>query len=184
MAVPEFNAGLVAVNHIEPLAVTSLRHLPGADDALAAALRAAALTEIPAPGKVLGNGRSPGTWALWRSPSEVTLIAFERATADAAMAALAADTLACAVDQTDGTLVLELQGQWVEELLQRLVDSHSLPVAQDSAVRVRLADIAVTLVRLAPERLWLLSDRSHAYYLANWLAYAGAALATRASEVR
>jgi sarcosine oxidase gamma subunit len=62
-------------------------------------------------------------------------------------------------------------------LLQRLVDSHSLPMTPGSATRVRLADIAVTLVRQAPERIWLLVDRCHAHYLANWLNYAGEAIA-------
>ena len=93
------------------------------------------------------------------------------------MAALAADALACAVDQSDGTLGLDLQGPRVDELLQRLVDSHSLPMTLGSAIRVRLADIAVTLVRLDHDRIWLLADRSHEHYLASWLAYAGAAVA-------
>lgn len=173
MAAPEFDAGPVAVRRIEPLAVIALRHLPGGGEALAAALQAAGIPAVPAPGQALHNGRSPGAWALWRSPSEVTLLALERAAGDAAMAALAVEALACAVDQTDGTLALELQGPRVDELLQRLVDSHSLPGAPASAVRARLADIAVTLVRMRSDTLWLLADRSHDHYLANWLGYAG-----------
>jgi heterotetrameric sarcosine oxidase gamma subunit len=105
------------------------------------------------------------------------LLVAERAAADAAMAALAADALACAVDQSDGTLALELQGPRADELLQRLVENHSLPMTLGSAVRARLADIAVTLVRQGPDRIWLLTDRSHEHYLASWLAYAGAAVA-------
>jgi len=177
MAAPEFDAGPVAVRRIEPMAVIALRHLPGAGESLVAALRAAGVTGVPSPGQALGNGQSQGTTALWRSPSEVVLLATERAAADAAMAALAADALACAVDQSDGTLALELQGPRADELLQRLVDSHSLPMTLGSAVRARLADTAVTLVRLDHDRIWLLADRSHEHYLASWLAYAGAALA-------
>ena len=177
MAAPEFDAGPVAVRRIEPLAVIALRHLPGAGESLADALCAAGVTGVPSPGQALGNGQSQGTTALWRSPSEVVLLATERAAADAAMAALAADALACAVDQSDGTLGLDLQGPRVDELLQRLVDSHSLPMTLGSAIRVRLADIAVTLVRLDHDRIWLLADRSHEHYLASWLAYAGAAVA-------
>ena len=184
MAMPEFDAGPVAVRPIEPLAVVALRHLPGGGEALAAALRAAGVTAIPAPGQALGNGRNPGGWALWRSPSELTLLACERATADAAVAALAAEPLACAIDQTDGSLALALQGPQVDELLRRLVDSLSLPVRPGTATRARLADTAVTLVRERPDTLWLLADRSHAHHLANWLAYAGAALATTAPETR
>ena len=177
MAAPEFDAGPVAVRRIEPLAVIALRHLPGAGESLAAPLRAAGVTGVPSPGQALGNGQSQDTTALWRSPSEVVLLATERAAADAAMAALAADALACAVDQSDGTLALELQGPRADELLQRMVESHSLPMTLGSAVRARLADIAVTLVRQGPDRIWLLTDRSHEHYLASWLAYAGAALA-------
>jgi heterotetrameric sarcosine oxidase gamma subunit len=177
MAALEFDAGPVAVRRIEPLAVIALRHLPGAGESLADALCAAGVTGVPSPGQALGNGQSQGTTSLWRSPSEVVLLVAERAAADAAMAALAADALACAVDQSDGTLALELQGPRADELLQRMVESHSLPMTLGSAVRARLADIAVTLVRQGPDRIWLLTDRSHEHYLASWLAYAGAALA-------
>lgn len=175
MAGPEFEAGPVEVRRIEPLAAIALRHPPGASEALAGALRAAGVTGIPSPGEVLSVGQ--GTSALWRSPSEVVLLATERAAADAALAALAADALAGAVDQSDGTLDIEMQCPWVDEFLQRLVDSHSLPMTLGSAVRARLADIAVTLVRHDHDRIWLLAGRSHEHYLASWLAYAGAALA-------
>lgn len=176
MATPEFDAGPVAVRRIEPLAVVALRHLPGGGEALDAALRVAGVTARPVPGLALGNGRSPGSWALWRSPSELTLLALERPAADGAMAALASTPLACAIDQTDGTLALELHGRQLNELLRRLVDSHSLPVAPGSAVRARLADIAVTLLRQQPDTVWLLSDRSHADYVSSWLRHAGGAL--------
>lgn len=184
MAAPDVLSGPVVVRRIEKLAVVALRHLPGAGDALASALQAAGISNIPAPGQALGNGQSPGTWALWRSPSEVTLMAFEPAAAHAAMAALAADTLACAVDLTDGTLALELQGPHVDDLLRRLVDSRSVPTAQGSAIRARLVDIAVVLARPQPDRVWLLADRSHDHYLASWLSHAGAALATIGPESR
>lgn len=188
MAAPEFDAGPVAVRRIEPLAVIALRHLPGAGEALTAALRAAGFQDVPAPGQALGNGQSQGQGiaavALWRSPSEVTLLAFERATAEAAMAALAADALACAVDQTDGTLALELHGPRLDDLLCRLVDSQALPAAPGRAVRARLVDIAVTLVRQQADSVWLLADRSHAHYLASWLSHAGAALEAAAPAPR
>lgn len=188
MAAPRFDAGPVAVGRIEPLAVIALRHLPGAGEALAAALRAAGVAAVPLPGQMLGPGQEAGpgegSAALWRSPSEVTLLAGNRAAADAAMAALANTALACAVDQSAGTLALELQGPQVDALLQRLVDSRSLPMMPGSATRARLADIAVTLARRGPERIWLLADCSHAHYLANWLAYAGAALAAAPAPPR
>ena len=176
MAVPEFDAGPVAVRRIEPQAVVALRHLPGAADLLAAALLAAGVTGIPSPGQALGFGQGQSAMAMWRSPTEVTMLAFDRLAADAALTVLAAADLACAVDLTDGTLALELQGPQVNDLLQRLVDSHSLPTQPGMVSRLRLVDIAVTLVRLQPDTLWLLADRGHAHYLALWLAHAGAAL--------
>jgi sarcosine oxidase gamma subunit len=85
-------------------------------------------------------------------------------------------SLACAVDQTDGVLALELQGPQLDDLLLRLVDSRSLPLSPGTASRARVADIAVTLVRLESDRLWMLAERAQAHYLMNWLQHAGAAL--------
>ena len=170
MAGPEFVAGPVAVRRIEPLIVVALRHLPGAAQALFPALEAAGLPHAPTPGQMSGQG----PWALWRSPSEVTLLCTERAPAQAAMAALAQAKEACAVDLSDGVLGLELQGPQADALLQRMVDSHSLPTAPGQATRARLADVAVTLARPTPQGVWVLADRSHEHYLASWLAHAGA----------
>jgi sarcosine oxidase gamma subunit len=87
-------------------------------------------------------------------------------------------SLACAVDQTDGVLVLELQGQQLDDLLLRLVDSRSLPRSPGTAFRARLADITITLVRHESDRLWMLAERPQAHYLMNWLNHAGVVLAT------
>jgi heterotetrameric sarcosine oxidase gamma subunit len=162
------------VRRIEPLAVIALRHLPGAGDDLIAALHAAGLPGKPAsaPGQVLGEG----PWAVWRSPSEVVLLATERAAADAALAALEPAALACAVDLSDGMLALELQGPRVDELLRRLIDSRCLPGPPGHAVRARLIDVAVMLFRPRPDCVWLLAERSHGHYLASWLAHAGQSL--------
>jgi sarcosine oxidase gamma subunit len=84
--------------------------------------------------------------------------------------------LACAVDQTDGVLALELQGPQLDDLLLRLVDSHSLPRSPSTASRARLADITITLVRHESDRLWMLAERPQAHYLMNWLKHAGVAL--------
>ena len=89
-----------------------------------------------------------------------------------------------AIEVSDGVLGLELHGSQVDELLRRLVDSHSLPGPPGSAVRARLADIAVVLVRQRSDTVWLLADRSDAHYLSNWLAHAGEALAITSSRAR
>ena len=172
MAATDFNAGPVSVRKIETLVVVALRHLPEAADTLVTALRAVGISAAPNPGQVLGQN----PWALWRSSSEVILLATHRNHADAAVVAMVDTSLACAVDQTDGVLALELQGPQLDDLLLRLVDSRSLPLSPGTAYRARVADIAVTLVRLESDRLWMLAERPQAHYLMNWLKHAGAAL--------
>ena len=177
MAAPDLEAGPVDVRRIEALNVIALRHLPEAIDVLAAALRAAGVVNVPSPGQVVCDESSYRSWALWRSPSEVTLMTFEPVTAQAAIALLTHTRLACAVDQSQGVLALELQGTQVDELMVRMVDVLALPMKPGAATRARLADIAVTLVRQQPDTLWLLTDQCHEAYLTSWLAYAGAAMA-------
>ena len=174
MVETDFNAGSVSVRKIDTLAVIALRHLPEADAALVIALQAVGISAAPDPGQVLGQN----PWALWRSSSEVILLATHRNHADAALVAMVDTPLACAVDQTDGVLVLELQGQQLDDLLLRLVDSRSLPRAPGTASRARVADIAVTLVRHESDRLWMLTERPQADYLMNWLYHVGTALET------
>ena len=174
MAATDFNAGPVSVSKMETLVVIALRHLPGADAELLTALRAIGISAAPDPGQVLGQN----PWALWRSPSEVILLATQREHADAAVAAMVDTSLACAVDQSDGVLALELQGQQLDDLLLRLIDSHSLPRSPGTASRARLADITITLVRHESDRVWMLAERPQAHYLMNWLNHVGAAVET------
>ena len=174
MAATDFNAGPVSVRKMETLVVIALRHLPEADAALVTALRAVGISAAPDPGQMLGQN----PWALWRSPSEVILLATHREHVDAAVAAMVDTPLACAVDQSDGVLALELQGPQLDDLLLRLVDSRSMPRSRGTASRARLADIAITLVRHESDRLWMLAERPQAHYLMNWLNHVGVALAT------
>ena len=55
-------------------------------------------------------------------------------------------------------------------------DGNAAMAAPRTASRARVADIAVTLVRLESDRLWMLAERPQAHYLMNWLKHAGAAL--------
>ena len=172
MAATDFNAGPVSVRKIETLVVFALRHLPEAADTLVTALRAVGISAAPNPGQVLGQN----PWALWRSPSEVILLTTHRNLADAALAKMVGTSLACAVDQTDGVLALELQGQQLNDLLLRLVDNRSLPRLPGTSSQARLVDISITLVRHEADRLWILSERPQADYLMNWLQHTGACL--------
>jgi sarcosine oxidase gamma subunit len=170
MAATDFNAGPVSVRKIETLVVLALRHLPEATDTLVTTLQTVGISAAPKPGQLLGQN----PWALWRSPSEVILLATHRKHADAAVAAMVDTSLACAVDQTDGVLALELQGQQLDDLLRRLVDSRSLPGLPGTSTQARLVDISITLVRHESDRLWLLAERPQTEYLVNWLKHAGA----------
>jgi len=172
MVETDFNAGAVSVRKVETLVVVSLRHLPEAVDTLLTALRAVGISAAPNPGQVLGQN----PWALWRSPSEVILLTTHRNLADAALATMIGTSLACAVDQTDGVLALELKGQQLDDLLLRLVDSRSLPRLPGASSQARLVDISITLVRHESDRLWILSERPQADYLMNWLQHTGACL--------
>jgi sarcosine oxidase gamma subunit len=172
MVETDFNAGAVSVRKIETLVVVSLRHLPEAVDTLLTALRAVGISAAPNPGQVLGQN----PWALWRSPSEVILLTTHRNLADAALATMIGTSLACAVDQTDGVVALELKGQQLDDLLLRLVDSRSLPRLPGASSQARLVDISITLVRHESDRLWILSERPQADYLMNWLQHTGACL--------
>ncbi len=172
MVETDFNAGAVSVRKIETLVVVSLRHLPEAVDTLLTALRAVGISAAPNPGQVLGQN----PWALWRSPSEVILLTTHRNLADAALATMIGTSLACAVDQTDGVLALELKGQQLNDLLLRLIDSRSLPRLPGASSQARLVDISITLVRHESDRLWILSERPQADYLMNWLQHTGACL--------
>jgi heterotetrameric sarcosine oxidase gamma subunit len=172
MVETDFNAGSVSVRKIETLVVLALRHLPEAADTLVTTLQTVGISAAPKPGQLLGQN----PWALWRSPSEVILLATHRKHADAAVAAMVDTSLACAVDQSDGVLALELQGQQLDDLLRRLVDSRSLPGLPGTSTQARLVDISITLVRHELDRLWMLTERPQADYLMNWLKHAGACL--------
>ncbi|MFN5722431.1 MAG: hypothetical protein ACK47O_01240, partial [Betaproteobacteria bacterium] len=96
----------VEIRRIEPLFVLAIRHLPDAADEVEAALRSTGLPGLPWPGQVLG--RDP--WILWRSPSELMLLATTRTGPNALTDAIGNGLLACAVEQSDGLIGFELRG--------------------------------------------------------------------------
>ncbi|MCZ8110245.1 MAG: hypothetical protein ACK5Y8_17600 [Betaproteobacteria bacterium] len=159
---------------LEPLHVLTVRHLPGAD---AAWLRALAMPQLPQPGCWVGDDTLQ---LLWRSASEVTLVTQQTPRLAALQAALrpGADPLAYAVDRSPGTLGIELAGPALEALLARLMDASAVPAKVGRATRARCADIAVVLLRLAPQQLQLLVDRPLAGHLGAWLLRAAMASLT------
>jgi heterotetrameric sarcosine oxidase gamma subunit len=162
---------------VQDLRVLALRHLSGGTDAIAAALVAPGLERLPRPGAFHGDD----PWLLWTGPAEFLLLTSRRAVADAVLQALAPGraALACALDQSAGQLGFELLGPAVADVLPRLLDASAIPQRAGQACRARLMDISAVVMRLNPECVWLLVDRSHGAYMVLWLArlaQAGAAM--------
>lgn len=145
------------IRRLAAVRVLSLRHLPGA-----------ALAEpLPPPGCCVGAGSR----LLWCSPSECLWIGDDGALADAFLArhAPGRDPLACAVDRTDGSIVLELDAAVAQHALPRCMDAMAIPAVPGRGSSGRLADIQVTLLRVSADTLWLVADRTHEAYLLAWL---------------
>ncbi|MFM8664955.1 MAG: hypothetical protein ACKODU_09055 [Limnohabitans sp.] len=177
--VPE-RAGGVTVSRVESCVVMALRYLPDGKDNVVQALRAVGLVAVPAPGQWVGPAAdvasSLGPWALWRSPTEVTLLS-DQGCAAVVQTALAGQRFACAIDLSDGVLILELRGAGasnLDDLLAHLMDIRSIPATAGAASRARLVDIPVVSMRLGSDRLWLMADACQDDYLSAWLQHAGA----------
>ena len=173
------DAGTVAIRSLETLHVLALRHLPGGAQAIAQALRPLGIDTLPTAGRLACSAEgAAGPCVLWRSPSEWTLVSTDPHPVQLVEQALQASALegqACAANLSDGVMGLDLHGPLIDALLMRLMDAASLPRESGQATRARLVDVPVTLVRFCDHHLWLLADRSHAHYIAGWLAHAWAA---------
>jgi heterotetrameric sarcosine oxidase gamma subunit len=161
----------LALQVAEPMHVLSLRHSPvGGASLLSNVMAGHTVPSLPGPGRCCGIEPR----LIWCSPNETLLLTKDDRLASALHAALrpAPGALACALDSSAGTLVVEMRGANVEALLSRLVDSEALPRNAGQASRVRLVDIAAVVWRDAPDRAGLLIDRTNGHYLAAWLSYA------------
>jgi sarcosine oxidase gamma subunit len=117
------------------------------------------------------TGQDP--YLAWRSPQERIALGQQAQPLHALLASLApgrSDT-AVALDVSEALTVFELQGARLDAWLAHLVDAISIPRQSGQCTRCRLADIPVLLLRLDPERVWLVADRPVAPYLSNWLSY-------------
>ena len=113
------------------------------------------------------------TVVVRRQPEELLLVGPASGQADALLAVLAPGQASdsVAIDLSHGMLVLALEGPRLEQWLSHLVDARAIPHQIRSATRTRLVDVAVLLMRLDTETVWLIADRALAPYLANWLAF-------------
>jgi hypothetical protein len=171
-------AGRPGCQLLAGVSAVTVRHFPG-DTSAQAAAQAAGLSWPGTPG--LFTGDDP--WMAWRSPHETIVIGSRSAPLQALLQSLApgrSDT-AVALDLSEALAVYQLHGPLLDDWLSHLVDALAIPRQAGRATRCRLADVPVLLLRLDPERVWLVADRPIAPYLGNWLAYAheGAFAVTR-----
>ncbi|MFZ4626225.1 MAG: hypothetical protein ACOYNF_18565, partial [Rhodoferax sp.] len=116
-------------------------------------------------------GQDP--YLAWRGPRESLAIGFQSEPLRAVLDALAPgrSDSAVAVDLSESLAVFELHGVLLDVWLSHLVDAMAIPHKTGRVCRCRLADIPVLILRLDPERVWLVVDRPIAPYLSNWLSY-------------
>ena len=171
-ALPVPTASL-AVRLFDGLRVLALRHLPGAGAALDSALATHGGWPLPNPGECLGGD----PWWLWAGPAECLLITSNSAVADGVTQSMkpGREALACAVDRSSGSVVFELAGAGVAELLPRLFDASAIPQQVGQGHRARCLDVGAVPMRVAPDRVLLLVDRQHGLHLAQWIAHAALA---------
>lgn len=175
---PSAPPGRPGVRLMTGVSALTLRHFNG-DTRARAAVQAAGLAWPELPGQVTGDD----PWMAWRNPQEMLAIGLRRAPLQAVLQSLApgrSDT-AVALDLSEALAIFELHGPMLDTWLSHLVDALAIPRHSGRVTRCRLADVPVLLLRLDPERVWLVADRPTAPYLGNWLAYAheGAFAVTR-----
>lgn len=161
--------GQPGCRRLDGLRVVTLRHTES-PAAAAAALEDIGLALPPKTGDLTSTG---GLHAVHRQPEETLVLGPDAPVFDALLGALPPGRHADAValDLSHGLAVIELGGPHLDDWLSHLVDVQAIPTAPGRASRGRLVDIAVLMVRLAPDRLWLVVDRSLCPYLANWLSF-------------
>lgn len=171
-------AGRPGCQLLAGVSAVTVRHFPG-DTSAQAAAQEAGLIWPDSPGVLTGDD----PWMAWRSPQEMIVLGMQLAPAQALLQSLAPgrSDAAVALDLSEALAVYELCGPLLDDWLSHLVDALAIPRQAGRAARCRLADVSVLLLRLDPERVWLVADRPIAPYLGNWLAYAheGAFAVTR-----
>jgi heterotetrameric sarcosine oxidase gamma subunit len=108
-----------------------------------------------------------------RHPEELLVVGPGSTAIDGLLAQLAPGQAsdAVALDLSHGMTVIAFEGPQLELWLSHLVDASAVPRRAGLATRTRLVDVAVVLIRLADETVWLVADRALSPYLANWLAF-------------
>ena len=174
---PAPRAGQPGCRRVDGLGLVTLRHRSGSP--VARGLVAA--QGLPWPehtGQMVGDLSGHGLLLVRCQPEEVVVIAASSHPALADLSATLAPSRSSdvvAIDLSHGLVVVALEGPQLHDWLAHLVDATAIPMtistATGRASRTRLADIAVMLLRMAPQCVWLVADRAVSPYLANWLAF-------------
>jgi sarcosine oxidase gamma subunit len=164
--------GRPGCREVAGLYIATVRHFPG-DTTAAPALAAAGLPGLPPPRTLASADAQAGPWLAWRGPQESLALSLDAAPLQALLRALepGRSQPAMAAELSDALLTFELHGPHIDDWLAHLFDADAIPRHPGRASRARMVDVPALLLRLAPERLWLLGDRTIAAYLRNWLAF-------------
>lgn len=151
----------VTVTPREGLALASVTAVDGAEDRLAATIRAQLSLSLPQPGAALFAGE---TGLVWSGPGQWLVLAPARGDLDGLGAAL--EGLAAVADQSDGRAVLRLSGADARRMLEKgvSVDLHPRAFGPGRTAVTAIAHIGV--------QLWQ-RDGSPAYDLAVARSFAG-----------
>lgn len=162
-------AGLPGARLLAATSAITIRHFP--DDASAReTVQQAGLPWCDTPGRLAGTG----PWLAWRSPQETVAIGLHAAPLRLVLQALAPGRHpgAAAADLSEALGAIELHGPLLDEWLAHLVDATAIPRQAGRTTRVRLADVAVLLLRIESQRLWVVAEQPLLPYVQEWLAYA------------
>lgn len=178
---PEASTHAPGARRLHGLKVVTVRWLE-ADSAARDALLRAGLPWVSAPG--MHDGTDP--LVAWRAPRERLLVGTGAEPLATVVDALAPGrhTTTLALDASEATAAFELHGPALDDWLARLVDASAVPRSTRQGSRCRLADVAVVLMRIAPDRVWLLVDRPLAPYVGEWIAYTHAGMTSAVAAER
>jgi hypothetical protein len=157
----------VSLRLLEPLEVVGLRTLQPDAPEWRDWLEPSGADRLPAPGRWVGEAAR----VVWCGPREFLLLSEDRRMVDSVLQRLRPGQMphTLAVDRTAGTLGVEIRRPALREFMVRLVDASALPAGPQGASRGRCMDLAVTLINVESDAMWLLAERAAGVALALWL---------------
>ncbi len=143
----------------DDLALVSVATPQGGDDAIAAALQSG--FGLPVPGPVQSSGQ--GDMRAVRTTADQMMLIFPHATPDAEPhVRQALSGAGYTTDQTDVWMVLEISGPDTLAALERLCPLDVAGFADGAAARTVMEHMGALILRLGPDRFWLMSASSSA----------------------